>query len=335
MEAKFLKLRQEREEQRRQRSKETGAITLQRQQYEAEAELLEAEVTQLLQEGNVTESQQRIDALRTLVQDTSNSISLTAHEMAKANVILARLQQRVDEKHSSAAPKKFKFSSRLKAKPTSDAEPATPSLSLTGISDTNEATATATVPVAGTVSSTNGFGNVYGPSTGTDLFISHSRGVFINGCAECAIYCLPIAGSAFLSNCTNCRVYVACHQLRLKGCTNLDLYAWCASTPIIEECDAMRFGPYRCWVGLLSSCTEDGKTYATHAEWVSRVGEIEDTARTEQNYVKVDDFQWVKKSASPHWRVLAREEEKASTTVFGPATLPSPSTAHSTDAADH
>ncbi|GET93397.1 hypothetical protein, conserved [Leishmania tarentolae] len=335
MEARFLKLRQEREEQRQQRSKETEAITLQRQQYEAEAELLEAEVTKLLQEGNVTESQQRIDALRTLVQDTSNSISLTAHEMAKANVILARLQQLVDEKRSGTAPKKFKFSSRLKAKTTSNAEGIIPSSSLTGTSDMNESTTTATAPAAGTVSSTNGFGNVYGPFTGTDLFINHSKSAFINGCTGCTIYCLPIAGSAFLSNCTDCRVYVACHQLRLKGCVHLDLYAWCASTPIIEECDAMRFGPYRCWVGLLRSCTREGATYTTHAEWVCRVGEIDDTARTEANYIKVNDFQWVKKSASPHWRVLAREEERISNTVFGPETPPSSSAAPSTVVTDH
>ncbi|CAJ1038162.1 putative Tubulin binding cofactor C [Leishmania utingensis] len=335
MEEKFLQLRQGREEQRRQRSKETAVITVQRQQYESEAELLEAQVTQLLQEGNVTESQQRLDALRTLVQDTANSISLTAHEMAKANMILARLQQLVDEKSSSVAPKKFKFSSRAKAKPTPDAESTIRSLCPTGTSGTNEPTAMAAVTVAGTVNSTNGFGNVYGPSTDTDLFINHSKGVFIRDCMNCTIYCLPIAGSVFLSACTNCRVYVACHQLRLKGCMNLDLYAWCASTPIIETCDAMRFGPYQCWAGLLSSCTEDGKAYPTHMEWVRRVGEIEDTARTERNYIKVDDFQWVKKSPSPHWRVLTREEERVSTAVFGPATLPSSSSAHPTAAAVH
>ncbi|KAG5464157.1 hypothetical protein LSCM1_00337 [Leishmania martiniquensis] len=333
MEEKFLKLRQEREEQRRLRSKETVAITAQRQQFEAEAELLETQVSQLLLEGNLAESQQRIDALRTLVQDTSNSISLTAHEMAKANVILARLQQLVDEKRSSSAPKKFKFSSRLKSKPTPDAGLATPSLPPKGTSNTKEVTAMADKRVAETVGGIIGCGNIYGPFTGTDLFINHSRSVFIKDCVDCAIYCLPIAGSVFLSGCANCRVYVACHQLRLKDCTHLDLYAWCASTPIIEACAAMRFGPYRCWVGLLGSSTEDGKTYATHAEWVRCVGEIEDTARTEQNYIKVDDFQWVKKSASPHWRVLTKEEEQVSSNAFGPATRPSFSSAHLTAAA--
>ncbi|KAG5490201.1 hypothetical protein JKF63_00320 [Porcisia hertigi] len=322
MEEKFLKLRQEREEQRQQRAKETVAITVQRQQYEAEADLLEAQVTQLLQEGKVVDSQQRIDALRTLVQDTSNSICLTAHEMARANSILARLQQLVDEKRSGAAPQKFKFSSRLKAKPTSDATCANSSSLQTEESDKNRGIAAAAVPVAGTTRSTSGVGNVYGPSTGTDLFITHSRSAFINDCADCTIYCLPIAGSVFLSNCTNCRAYVACHQLRLKSCVNLDLYVWCASTPIIETCDGMRFGPYRRWAGLLSSSTDDGKRYATHAEWVRNVGEIEDAEGTEQNYVKVDDFQWVKKSASPHWRVLTKEEERVSNTTFGPATQP-------------
>ncbi|KAK7196157.1 Tubulin binding cofactor C [Novymonas esmeraldas] len=313
MEEKFLKQRLEREEQRHQRSKETAAITAQRQQYEAEAEQLEAEVTDLLQRGNLAESQQRIDTLRTLVQDTANSISLTAHEMAKANGVLARLQQLVDDKNSDAAPKKFKFSSRLKTKATpSDATPTS-----TSASPSSEPH---TVALAGRMT---GFGSVYGPSSGGDLFIREGKSAFVNGCVDCTIYCLPIAGSVFLSDCTGCRVYVSCHQLRLKSCARLDLYVWCASTPIIESCDAVRFGPYRCWAGLLGSSAADGRTYVTHAEWVSKVGEIADALGTEHNYTNVDDFQWVKKTASPHWRVLVEDEEQVSTTVFGEPALPS------------
>lgn len=319
MEEKFLKLRQEREEQRQQRAKETVAITAQRQEYESEAEQLEAEVTQRLERGEVDAAQQHVDTLRTLVQDTTNSISLTAHEMARANAILARLQQLIDEKRTaSAAPKKFAFSSKLKAKSTAEA-------TTTG----HKTTAATPVPPAagaspppGGSSATAGFGTIYGPARGADLFIRHAKSAFINDCVDCTVYCQPVAGSVFLSKCVNCRVYVACHQLRLKDCAGLDLYVWCASTPIIETCDTVRFGPYRCWGGLLQSTTADGTAYATHAEWVRVVGEIADTARTEQNYAKVDDFQWVKKSASPHWRVLAPGEEVTSDVVFGPPTPP-------------
>ncbi|KPI84907.1 hypothetical protein ABL78_6032 [Leptomonas seymouri] len=328
MEEKFLKGRQEREEQRLQRSKDGVEITAQRQQYEAEADQLETEVTRLLKEDKVAESQQRIDALRKLVQDTSNSISLTAYDMAKANAILSRLQQLVDEaKRAEAGPKKFRFSSRLKTKTGSRPAASSPTTSAefgnasaTGIStEATEAFAPHTSVCSGL---TVGFGNSYGPSSGTDLFIASSKGVFINNCTGCSIFCLPIAGSVFISGCANCRVYVACHQLRLKDCRDTDIFVWCASTPIIETCTNMRFGPYKCWKGLLSSTAGDGATYATHAEWVRCVGEIADTEHTERSYANVDDFQWVRKTASPHWRVMKAEEETHSSTVFGPAMPP-------------
>lgn len=320
MEEKFLKSRQEREEQRQQRTKEGVEVTAQRLQYEAEAEQLESEVAQLLKENNVAESQQRIDALRRLVQDTANSISLTAHDMAKANAILAHLQQLVDEaKATQAGPKKFKFSSRLKTKASSGPSPAS-----TAAMEVESAPANATAAAATAQGSSSvGAGNSYGPASGTDLFIADSKGVFINGCANCRIFCLPIAGSVFLSNCANCRVYVACHQLRLKDCRDTDLFVWCASTPIIESCDGMRFGPYSCWDGLLmSTAVSSGATHATVAEWVRCVGEITDTTSTERNYANVDDFQWVRKTPSPHWRVMTAAEETHETVPFGPATPP-------------
>lgn len=340
-----MKNRQEREEQRQQRTKEGVEATAQRQQYEAEAEQLETAVTQLLKENNVAESQQRIDALRKLVQDTANSISLTAHDMAKANAILARLQQLVDDARATqAGAKKFKFSSRLKTKvnggsnnisesgatttktadgSSTDLAEAPASATSNGAAATTSAVATANATSAVHGSSSPGFGNVYGPSSDTSLFIADSKGVFINGCTNCHIYCLPIAGSVFLSRCVNCHVYVACHQLRLKDCRDTDIFVWCASTPIIESCSEMRFGPYRCWAGLLSStAASTGATYATVAEWVRCVGEIADTAHTEDNYASVEDFQWVRKTASPNWRVMTEAEQTHDSTLFGPATPP-------------
>lgn len=324
MEDKFLKGRQEREEQRCQRSKEGFDITELRQQYEAEAEQLEVEVKHLLAEQKVAESQERIDALRTLVQDTSNTIALTAHDMAKSNAILARLQQLVDDaKKTNAGARKFKFSSRLKAKPLGGATVSSP----TSSAEKADASTVSTKLSAATTtctrgSSTTGAGNSYGPSEGTNLFIASSKGVFVSGCTDCSIFCLPVAGSVFLSNCARCRVYVACHQLRLKDCHDTDIFVWCSSTPIIESCTGMRFGAYTCWDGLVQSRSQDGATYATHAEWVCQVGEIVDTAHTEHNYATVDDFQWVRKTASPHWRVMTEAEAMHNGTVFGPATPP-------------
>lgn len=52
-----------------------------------------------------------------------------------------------------------------------------------------------------------------------------------------------VAGAAHLTGLRNCVVVVAARQVRIHECSNVDIYLWCASHPIIEDCTGMRFAP--------------------------------------------------------------------------------------------
>lgn len=309
MEERFLKLRQEREEERLSRVGEATDGAVQRRQFEEEAALLTAKAEELLLQKSYDVAQDVINQLRMLVQDTSNNVSLTAHDMAKANGALARLQQAVDDQKCDPTTKKFKFSTRVKSKPT------LPPPASTLDSKTSAAPSTTVIaPLQG---------NTYGPASNMKLFVDTAKAVFLQNCVKCEVYCLPICGSVFISNCSNCRIYVACHQLRMKDCNNVDVYVWAASTPIIEHCDSMRFGPYRCWEGLVRSRRrEDPVLLFSHEEWVRIVGGINGAAGTEDNYQQVSDFQWLRKHASPHWRVMEPHELHCSAEEFIEPTPP-------------
>lgn len=161
--------------------------------------------------------------------------------------------------------------------------------------------------------------NSYGPAKNTNLFVPSSTAFFLRECKECQVFVLPIRGSAFLTGLKSCRVFIACSQLRLKDCDDVEVYAWVTSTPIIENCDNMRFGPYSCWKGLLlgsvplpaflsmkgSSPTE--RHFNSNEDCIKEFLKKE-FASGESRWKHVEDFQWLKKTASPHWRALEPHE---------------------------
>ncbi|CCW65640.1 unnamed protein product [Phytomonas sp. EM1] len=314
MEEKFLKARQERMENNANRSRDTSELAQLRQQFNDEFTKKEREVDYRINQGSLEDAQQILNQMRALVQDASNSISLTAYDMSKANAILSRLQQALDGRRGLASEcRKFRFSqisksSKVEAENKNDA-----SQSKSKPPDTVKTVVSCDTTATMTVNTNQ---TVYGHAKDTTLFVPHGKAAFIKDCVGCTILALPIAGSVFVSDCSNCTLYVACHQLRLKDCHEVDVYVCCASIPIIERCDGMRFGPYYCWSGLLRSAMDDGRTYDSHIEWVHEVGEIQNSERMESSFKGVNDFQWLKRLPSPHWRVLDVKEMKEVATVF-------------------
>lgn len=333
MEEKFLKAREERETHRLGRAKEVSEVAAQRQLFDEQAGALERAAEAQLAASNRAGAQSALSELRALVLDASNSVSLTGHDMARANGTLARLQLAVDGSPATAvaavaeaeavgggegapaspaspAGRKFKFSKKVK-----EAHPPAAGGQAAGDADPSHAATAA----AGS------HGATYGPAEDTAVFVPPSRAAFIQDCRGCTVLAVPIAGSVFVSNCRDCSIYVCCHQLRMKDCHNMAVYVWCASTPIIENCDGMRFGPYTRWTGLLRSSVAvppSGElvSFPTHEEWVRTVGDIADLDRTRLSYEAVDDFQWLRKTASPNWRAMTEEEAAEETTPFPPAT---------------
>ena len=61
---------------------------------------------------------------------------------------------------------------------------------------------------------------------------------------NCEIFLGPCCTSVYLEECTNCTVFIACHQLRIHRSHNCKLYVRANSHPIIEDCTGFGFAPY-------------------------------------------------------------------------------------------
>lgn len=63
---------------------------------------------------------------------------------------------------------------------------------------------------------------------------------------------------------------------------NVDVYLWCGSKPIIEDCSGVRFAP------LVLEGEEEGKNL----------------------WDQVEDFKWLRMKQSPHWSVMSEEDRR-------------------------
>ncbi|RXG50012.1 hypothetical protein VDGE_00852 [Verticillium dahliae] len=76
---------------------------------------------------------------------------------------------------------------------------------------------------------------------------------------------------------------VSARQVRIHQCHNMDVYFYCGSRPIIEDCSGMRFAP------LPKSFESPGDD-------------------SKNQWDQVDDFKWLKAEPSPNWSVLPVDE---------------------------
>ncbi|KAL1654359.1 hypothetical protein SLS61_002959 [Didymella pomorum] len=93
-----------------------------------------------------------------------------------------------------------------------------------------------------------------------------------------------VAGATHITDVANTKLYVAARQFRMHGAKNVDVYLHCASRPIIEDCEGVRFAPLP-------------------------EGMISEELRTVQNqWDQIDDFKWLKAEQSPNWSILPEGE---------------------------
>lgn len=93
-----------------------------------------------------------------------------------------------------------------------------------------------------------------------------------------------VAGAAHITGVEDSILVVASRQVRMHDCKNVDVYLHCASRPIIEDCNNIRFSP-------IPDChmTASEETVPNHWD-------------------EVDDFKWLKSEHSPNWKILPEEE---------------------------
>ncbi|GAB1317532.1 Tubulin binding cofactor C-domain-containing protein [Madurella fahalii] len=79
-------------------------------------------------------------------------------------------------------------------------------------------------------------------------------------------------------------VMVTARQVRIHECENVVFYLHCVSRPIIEDCTGVRFAPAP-------------ESYLTDKE-----------KRETNMWDQVDDFKWLKSTASPNWALVSKQD---------------------------
>lgn len=301
----FLRSRQQRQDARQQRQP-VGASddAVARKSLADSLAECDANVKQLLASGDVTAASTMLKVAQELVRTTVDTMKLPAHEVRVANEMLSTMLTAIEAARSSDKPaKKFTFASKKKTSPVVEMPPVVDVLAVTSPEPIS-------VPTSGVV---------FEGKSNESIFVSPSKAVFVRNCSGCVIRSLPVDGSFFMSDCTDCIVYTACHQMRIKSCSGCQVYVWCSSTPVIESCSAMRFGGYSAWKGLLA--TDSGVaslpiSLKTFEDWATEVGHLRDMDHAKASYQKVDDFHWLKQQKSPNWEAMSEADWAIDTVPF-------------------
>uniref|UniRef100_A0A0M3K216 Protein XRP2 n=1 Tax=Anisakis simplex TaxID=6269 RepID=A0A0M3K216_ANISI len=75
------------------------------------------------------------------------------------------------------------------------------------------------------------------------LVLDHTACVNIDDCEKCLIVLGPCKGSVFVRDCANCTIFTISQQFRSRDCSDIDVFIFCSTRPIIESCRLMRFRP--------------------------------------------------------------------------------------------
>ena len=113
----------------------------------------------------------------------------------------------------------------------------------------------------------------------------------ISDLTDCVVRVGAIAGSVMVNRCIGCTLHLAAHQIRIHESEGTSFFLLIKSKPIIEDCNALRFGEY------------------TTMEYPNAQQHLESAGLSpgENRWWEVQDFNWLRPGPSPHY-VLVKEE---------------------------
>lgn len=105
---------------------------------------------------------------------------------------------------------------------------------------------------------------------------------------NCKIFCGPVSGSVFITDCPNCIFVLGCQQLRVHTTTSTDFYIHVTSRAIIEDSNTVRFAPFNWdYAGLQDHYKVSGLD------------------KNRNSWNDVDDFNWLAADThSPNWSLI-------------------------------
>lgn len=98
------------------------------------------------------------------------------------------------------------------------------------------------------------------------------------------VVCGRVTGPTHITDVTSSTIVVAAGQFRMHGSKDVDVYLWCGSRPIIEDCEGIRF-------------------FTLPENYIT-----EEIPAGKNQYDQIDDFKWLKQEPSPHFQVLGSEK---------------------------
>ncbi|KAJ1651332.1 hypothetical protein IWQ61_008078 [Dispira simplex] len=131
--------------------------------------------------------------------------------------------------------------------------------------------------------------------------------VLLKNLTNCIVLVGPQGGSMFVDHCQECVVVVACHQLRTHSSSDVWFCLHTTSRPIIEECHRIGVAHYPeklAPVETLGTTTSIVPSPPKGVEDVKASWETAGLWHTVNKYDNVDDFKWLRRQPSPHWRVI-------------------------------
>ena len=251
---------------------------------------------------------------------------LPPYDLRNASIAVTAIKDRLETATKTQQPrKKFSFSKKPTVIPTNPAIPeAAADGPTTGSStiDSNPATATAIASSSGRIIS--GLRGQVLKLTITDFQESEDvtisdledctihlqsplGALFIHGLTRCTLIGGPVAGALHLENLIDCKIYAASRQVRIHSAQNCDFYLKVRSGPIIEYSNGLRFAPLPGTAAEALGYPEAAKHLKLHGLEDSNEG---GSGGTSLEWADVQDFGWLRASASPNWKILPEDQRQ-------------------------
>lgn len=120
---------------------------------------------------------------------------------------------------------------------------------------------------------------------GCEIYLLYDfKACYINNCSKCSIFLGSISGGTHITDCEESKIYLMTHQLRIHKTSKSHFYVLINSNPIIENSKDNVFHPLKI-------------KYEDYSKNLQLSGINENN----NNWDKIQDFQWLKKDKSPNF----------------------------------
>lgn len=253
-----------------------------------------------------SEKRNKIDAMFLRAEEVKKHVhkhlsAMIAYEIRVCNDLIKEIDSRISRERDAVSSKPFKFSFSLKAAAGKAANKAVqvkaPSTTSTSESDQLDSAALLrdNIGLSGltgeerTLNSDEIEQKEVVLDSLTDCLISIQgapSALRLINLQQCKIFSGPASGSVFISNCQQCQMQIAGHQLRIHDTVDCDIYQHVRSRSIVENCSKLRFGCYSWSYDQLDA--DFGKAAMD---------------RTVNNWTQIDDFNCLS-NPSPNWSLI-------------------------------